>query len=205
MPLQYGRSMRRFRYGPGICKVDWALSGPVPWTAEICRQSATLHIGGTLEEIAHGESEVASGRHPERPFCIAVQPCVVDPGRAPDGCQTFYAYCHVPSGSTVDMTPRIEAQIERFAPGFGDLVMARSSVTAADTERHNPNYVGGDINSGAATLRQTAFRPTASLHPYRTPLPGVYLCSSSTPPGGGVHGMCGQEAARSAIRDLARL
>ena len=199
------RALARFRYGPGICKVDWALSGSVPWANERCRETATLHVGGTLEEIARGESEVAAGRHPERPFCIAVQPCVVDPARAPQGSHTFYAYCHVPSGSTVDMSERIEAQVERFAPGFRDLVVARTSVTAADTERHNPNYVGGDINAGAATLRQTFFRPTASVSPYRTGLRGVYLCSSSTPPGGGVHGMCGQGAARAVIRDLARL
>jgi phytoene dehydrogenase-like protein len=205
LPARYGRAMRRFRYGPGICKVDWALSGPVPWAAEQCRSAVTLHVGGTLEEIARGESEVAAGRHPERPFAIAVQPCIADPGRAPDGRQTFYAYCHVPAGSTIDMSERIEAQIERFAPGFRDLVLARSTVTAAATERHNPNYVGGDINSGAATLRQTVFRPTASLHPYRTPLDGLYLCSSSTPPGGGVHGMCGEGAARAAIGDRAIL
>ncbi len=204
LPGRYARAMRRFRYGPGICKVDWALSGPVPWTAERCRETATIHLGGTLEEIAHSEAEVAAGRHSERPFCIAVQPCVADGSRAPQGCQTFYAYCHVPAGSTVDMTERIEAQIERFAPGFRDLVMARNTVTAADVQSHNPNYVGGDINAGAATLRQTIFRPHISLNPYRTPLTGVYLCSSSTPPGGGVHGMCGEEAARAALRDLAR-
>lgn len=202
LPARYEKALRRFKYGPGIFKMDWALSGPVGWEAEACGATPTLHIGGTLEEIARSESEVAAGRHSERPFCIAVQPCVVDPTRAPVGQHTFYAYCHVPAGSTVDMSERIEAQIERFAPGFRDLVMARNSVTAADTERHNPNYVGGDINSGAATLRQTVFRPTISLRPYRTPLQGVYLCSSSTPPGGGVHGMCGQGAAKAALRDL---
>jgi phytoene dehydrogenase-like protein len=201
---RHARALRRFRYGPGVCKVDWALSGPVPWAAEPCRATATIHVGGTLEEIAHSESLVASGRHPERPFCIAVQPCVVDPTRAPAGHHTFYAYCHVPSGSAVDMSERIEQQIERFAPGFRDLVQARSCVTAADAERHNPNYVGGDINAGAATLRQTIFRPTATARPYDTPLPGVYLCSSSTPPGGGVHGMCGRGAARAALGYLRR-
>ncbi len=204
LPTRYSRSLRRFRYGPGVCKVDWALSGPVPWAHARCRDTATLHLGGTLEEIARSEQEVAAGRHPEQPFCIAVQPCVADPGRAPGSCQTFYAYCHVPAASPVDMTERIEAQIERFAPGFRDLVMARRTVTAADVERHNPNYIGGDINSGAATLRQMVFRPSASLRPYRTGLRGVYLCSASTPPGGGVHGMCGEGAARAVIRDLAR-
>jgi phytoene dehydrogenase-like protein len=202
LPARYERAMRRFQYGPGIFKMDWALSGPVPWQAQVCRETPTLHIGGALEEIARSEADVAAGRHSERPFCIAVQPCVVDPTRAPTGQHAFYAYCHVPAGSTVDMSERIEAQIERFAPGFRDLILARASVTAADTERYNPNYVGGDINSGAATLRQTVFRPTASLRPYRTPLRGVYLCSSSTPPGGGVHGMCGQGAAREALREL---
>jgi phytoene dehydrogenase-like protein len=202
LPARYGKAMRRFRYGPGIFKMDWALSGPVPWQAEACRATPTLHIGGTLEEIARSEADVAAGRHAEHPFCIAVQPGVVDPTRAPPGQHTFYAYCHVPAGSTVDMSERIEAQIERFAPGFRDLVLGRNSVTAVDTECHNPNYVGGDINSGAATLRQTLFRPTASPRPYKTPLSGVYLCSSSTPPGGGVHGMCGVGAARAALGEL---
>jgi len=195
LPARYASALRRFHYGPGVCKVDWALSAPVPWSAAECRRTATLHLGGTLEEIARSEAEVAAGRHPERPFCIAVQACVADPTRAPAGRHTFYAYCHVPPGSTYDMTERIEAQVERFAPGFRELVLARRTVTAADVERENPNYVGGDINGGAATLRQTLLRPVASLRPYSTPLPGVYLCSSATPPGGGVHGMCGMHAA----------
>jgi phytoene dehydrogenase-like protein len=202
LPARYRGALRRFRYGPGICKVDWALSGPVPWHADACRATPTIHLGGTFEEIARSESEVAAGRHPDRPFCIAVQPCVLDSGRAPPGAQTFYAYCHVPAGSAVDMSERIEAQVERFAPGFRELVLARSSVSARETGRRNPNYVDGDINSGAATLRQTIFRPTVTLHPYNTPLPGVYLCSSSTPPGGGVHGMCGENAARAALGRL---
>ncbi|HTA98015.1 MAG TPA: NAD(P)/FAD-dependent oxidoreductase [Solirubrobacteraceae bacterium] len=202
LPERYGKAMRRFKYGPGIFKMDWALDGPVPWQADICRSAPTLHIGGTFEEIARSEADVAARRHSERPFCIAVQPCVADPTRAPAGQHTFYAYCHVPPGSERDMSERIEAQIERFAPGFRDLILARHSVNAVETERHNPNYVGGDINSGAATLRQTVFRPAPSLHPYRTPIPGVYLCSSSTPPGGGVHGMCGQGAARAALGGL---
>jgi phytoene dehydrogenase-like protein len=202
LPERYGKALRHFKYGPGIFKMDWALDGPVPWEAEICRSAPTLHVGGTFEEIARSEAGVAGGRHSEQPFCIAVQPCVADPTRAPQGRHTFYAYCHVPAGSSVDMSQRIEAQIERFAPGFRDRILARNSISAVETEHHNPNYVGGDINSGAATLRQTVFRPTVSLRPYRTPLQGVYLCSSSTPPGGGVHGMCGQGAARTALHDL---
>jgi phytoene dehydrogenase-like protein len=201
LPDRYRRALTRFRYGPGVCKVDWALSGPVPWQAEACRRAGTVHVGGTFDEVASSEAEVAAGRHPEHPFCLVVQAGVADPTRAPAGKQTLWAYCHVPSGSTVDMTAAIEAQIERFAPGFSDLVLARSTRTAAEEERLNPNYVGGDIAGGAATLRQTLFRPTVRWNPYRTPLPNVYLCSASTPPGGGVHGMCGVYAARSVLHD----
>jgi phytoene dehydrogenase-like protein len=200
-----GRSRRAldgFRYGPGICKLDWALSGPVPWDAELCRRTATVHVGGTFEEVARSEADCTAGRHCERPFCIVVQPCVVDPARAPAGRHTLWGYCHVPSGSDVDMTERIEAQIERFAPGFRDLVLARTMRTATEVEQENPNYVGGAIDAGAGTLRQTLFRPTPQWNPYRTPIGGVYLCSASTPPGGGVHGMCGHGAARTALRDL---
>jgi phytoene dehydrogenase-like protein len=196
------RTLARFRYGAGVCKVDWALSGPVPWQAAACREAGTIHLGGTLAEIARSEAEVAGGQHPERPYCIVAQPGVVDPTRAPAGSQTLWGYCHVPAGSTVDMSGRIEAQIERFAPGFRNLVLARSVRTATDLERYNPNYVGGDINGGAGTLLQTVFRPTPRWNPYRTPLPGIYLCSSSTSPGGGVHGMCGDLAARTALADL---
>ena len=205
MPNRARRSLGRFRYGPGVCKVDWALDGPVPWTASVCRETATVHIAGTMAEVASSESEVAAGRHSQRPYCLVVQPGVVDPTRAPPGQQTLWGYCHVPSGSTVDMTGAIEAQIERFAPGFGDLIVGRAVATAADTELHNPNYIGGDINGGLATLAQTIGRPTLRWNPYRTGLDGVYLCSASTPPGGGVHGMCGYFAARSAARRLARL
>jgi phytoene dehydrogenase-like protein len=204
MPPSYSRALSRYRYGPGVCKVDWALSGPVPWRAGACRDTVTVHVGGTFEEIARSEAEVNGGRHPERPYCLVTQPCVVDRTRAPAGSHTLWAYCHVPNGSTVDMTARIEAQIERFAPGFHDLIVGRSTFTATDTERHNPSYVGGDINAGAATLRQMVFRPAARWNPYRTALKGVYLCSAATPPGGGVHGMCGLGAARTALRDLAR-
>jgi phytoene dehydrogenase-like protein len=204
LPPRYGRALRRFRYGPGISKVDWALNGPVPWAADAARQAGTVHLGGTFAEVARAEADVAAGRHPERPFCLVAQPGVVDPPRAPEGKHTLWGYCHVPAGSAVDMTARIEAQIERFAPGFRDLVIARSTRTAAEVERHNPNHVGGDITGGAGTLRQTLFRPVARWNQYRTALPGVYLCSSSTPPGGGVHGMCGAWAARTALADLRR-
>jgi phytoene dehydrogenase-like protein len=204
LPERYRRAVSTFRYGPGVCKVDWALSGQVPWLADECRRAATVHVGGTFDEVAHAEAEVASGRHAERPYCIVVQPSVVDPTRAPEGHATLWAYCHVPNGSDVDMTARIEAQIERFAPGFRDLVLARSTMTAVGEERHNSNYVGGDINGGAGSLRQTLFRPTIRWNSYRTGAPGLYLCSASTPPGGGVHGMCGVGAARAVLEDLHR-
>jgi phytoene dehydrogenase-like protein len=202
LPAGYGRALARYRYGPGVCKVDWALSGPVPWSAQACQQAVTLHVGGTFEEIARSEADVNAGRHPDRPYCLVTQPCVVDPGRAPEGRHTLWAYCHVPNGSSVDMTERIEAQIERFAPGFRELILGRSTFTAVATEEHNPSYVGGDINAGAATLRQMVLRPTARWNPYRTAIKGVYLCSAATPPGGGVHGMCGLGAARAALQDL---
>jgi phytoene dehydrogenase-like protein len=202
LPASYGRALARYRYGPGVCKVDWALGGPVPWSAESCRQAVTLHVGGTFEEIARSEADVNAGRHPDRPYCLVTQPCVVDPGRAPENRHTLWAYCHVPNGSSVDMTEKIEAQIERFAPGFRDLILGRSTFTAVATEEHNPSYVGGDINAGAATLRQMVLRPTARWNPYRTAITGVYLCSAATPPGGGVHGMCGLGAARAALHDL---
>ncbi|HEV3282427.1 MAG TPA: NAD(P)/FAD-dependent oxidoreductase [Acidimicrobiales bacterium] len=201
LPPGYRRSLGRYRYGPGVCKVDWALSGPVPWTAEVCRRAGTVHLGGTFEEVAAVEADVSAGRHPRRPYCIIVQPGVADPSRAPTGRQTLWGYCHVPSGSTVDMTGAIEGQIERFAPGFGDLVLSRATLSAVEEERHNPNYVGGDIGGGATTLRQTLFRPTVRWNPYRTPLAHVYLGSASTPPGGGVHGMGGVFAARTLLHD----
>jgi len=202
LPAGYRRAMRRFRYGPGVCKVDWALDGPVPWQSKACLEAATVHVGGTFAEVAHSAAEVYAGRHPERPFCIVAQPGVVDPSRAPAGKQTLWGYCHVPAGSGLDQADRIEAQIERFAPGFGDLILARSVRTAAGMERYDPDYVGGDISAGAATLRQTVGRPVMRPNPYRTPLAGVYLCSASTSPGGGVHGMCGMWAAQTALRDM---
>jgi len=200
LPAAFSRQLRGYRYGPGVCKLDWALSGPVPWTAEVCRRSGTVHLGGTFEEVARSEDDVAAGRHPEAPYTLVVQAGVVDAARAPSGRQALWAYCHVPAGSTVDMTERIEHQIERFAPGFRDLILGRSVLTAADEQIAHPNYIGGDINAGAATVRQTVFRPTMRWNNYRTPMKGVYLCSSATPPGGGVHGMCGYNAARSALR-----
>jgi phytoene dehydrogenase-like protein len=202
LPPGSRRALARYRYGPGVCKVDWALRGPVPWQAESCHQAVTVHVGGTFEEIARSEADVNAGRHPDNPYCLVTQPSVIDPDRAPAGRHTLWAYCHVPNGSPVDMTDRIEAQIERFAPGFRDLILARSTFTAVATEEHNPSYVGGDINAGAATLRQMILRPTARWNPYRTAIKHVYLCSAATPPGGGVHGMCGLGAARAALQDL---
>ncbi len=204
MPRRYGRALSRYRYGPGVCKVDWALAGPVPWDAPRLPGGRHRARRRDVRGVARSEADVNAGRHPDRPYCLVTQPCVVDPTRAPAGRHTLWAYCHVPNGSDVDMTERIEAQIERFAPGFRDLVLARSTVTAEATEEHNPSYVGGDINAGAATLRQMVFRPTVRWNPYRTALAGVYLCSAATPPGGGVHGMCGLGAARAALKDLGR-
>ncbi len=208
LPARQRRALRRYRYGPGVCKVDWALSGPVPWRAAACREAGTVHLGGTLAEVARSEAEVTAGRVPDRPYCLVAQPGVVDLSRAPAGQHTLWGYCHVPAGCPADVSSRIEAQIERFAPGFRDLILARSVRTATDLDQYNPNYVGGDINSGAGTLRQTLLGPTrpwpwpVRWNPYRTGLPGVYLCSASTPPGGGVHGMCGAGAAQAALADL---
>jgi phytoene dehydrogenase-like protein len=202
LPAGYLTALRRFRYGAGVCKIDFALSGPVPWTSEACRRAGVLHLGGTLEEIAAAEADVAAGRHPVSPYVLVAQPGTADPGRAPAGRHVLWTYCHVPSGSGVDMTAAIEAQIERFAPGFRDLVLARAVRTAADEEARNPNYVGGDIAAGLQTLRQTIARPVARWNPYRTPAPGIYLCSSSTPPLPGVHGRCGELAALTALRDV---
>lgn len=200
LPDGYRRRLEGFRYGPGIVKVDWALSEAIPWQAEGAARAGTVHVGGSMDEIRAAEAEVHVGRHPDRPFVIVVQQSRFDPSRAPDGQHTGWAYCHVPSGSTFDMSARIEAQVERFAPGFGDTILARSVRLPADIEAYNPNYVGGDINGGLQDLRQLFTRPVARLDPYSTPTRGIYLCSSSTPPGGGVHGMCGVWAARSVLR-----
>ena len=199
-PSRYRKALTRFRYGAGVHKVDWALDGPVPWADPEVARAGTVHVGGTLEETVAAEGEVAAGRHPERPWVLACQASGFDPTRAPEGQHAFWAYCHVPNGSTVDMTDRIEAQVERFAPGFRDRILARHVMGTSEVEARNANFIGGDINAGAADLAQFIRRPTLGLDPWRTPAKGVYLCSSSTPPGGGVHGMCGWHAARSALK-----
>ena len=201
LPSHYQARLANFRHAPGVFKIDYALSEPVPWRAPECRAAGTLHLGGTLDEIAHAEREVARGRHAERPFVLVAQQSLFDETRAPGGRQTLWAYCHVPNGSDRDMSDAIERQIKRFAPGFRDCVLERHVAGAADLQKHNANLVGGDINGGANDLWQLFARPIVSPTPYRTPLPGIYLCSSSTPPGGGVHGMCGYHAARAALRD----
>ena len=200
-PDGFSRQLERFRYGPGVFKVDWALDGPIPWRAEACRRAGTVHVGGAFDEVIAAEEAVAAGTVPERPFVILAQPTVADPSRAPTGKHVGWAYCHVPNGSTVDMRERIEAQVERFAPSFTSRILARHVMTPADVERHNANNVGGDINGGIADLRQLFIRPTPRL--YATPNRQLYFCSSSTPPTGGVHGMCGFFAARKAL-DRAR-
>ena len=201
LPDRYRRAVERYRYGAGVWKVDWALDGPVPWTADGARQAATVHVGGTLEEVAAAEGDVAAGRQPQRPFVLVGQPTIIDPSRAPAGAHVAWAYCHVPNGSTFDMTQRIEDQIERFAPGFKERVLSRHAMSPAAVERHDANYIGGDIAVGSTDLRQLVTRPVVSRCPWRTPVPGLYLCSSATPPGPGVHGMCGWHAAQTALRD----
>ena len=199
LPSGYARRLGRFRYGPGVFKLDWALDGPIPWRAPEVSRAGTVHLGGTLEEVAESEDAAVHGRHHDRPFVLLVQASRFDATRAPDGKHSAWAYCHVPHGSPRDMTDAIERQVERFAPGFRDLVIGRSAMGPAEMERHNPNYVGGDINGGMQDLRQLFTRPVARLDPYSTPLAGVHLCSSSTPPGGGVHGMGGYWAAQSVL------
>ena len=200
LPPRYRRKLKRFRLGPGVFKLDYALSAPVPWRAPECRRAGTVHLGGRFDEIAAGEAEVARGGHPERPFVLVAQQSLFDPSRAPAGKHTLWTYCHVPNGSTVDMSARIEKQIERFAPGFSEVVLARSVSTSGDVEAHNANCAGGDIAGGASDGLQFFARPVMALDPYATPARGIYLCSSSTPPGAGVHGMCGFHAAQSALR-----
>ncbi|RIK41811.1 MAG: FAD-dependent oxidoreductase [Chloroflexi bacterium] len=201
-PAYYRRQLGRFRYGPGVCKVDWALSAPVPWQAPAARKAITLHLGGTLDEISRAEIEVHHGHIPEQPYVLISQPTIYDATRAPAGRHTLWAYCHVPAHADEDMSERIEAQIERFAPGFRERILARNVLTAIDMQEYNANYIGGDINGGIQDLRQVFTRPTPRRTPYITGAKGIYLCSSSTPPGGGVHGMCGYHAARLALRDL---
>ncbi|MDQ4096173.1 MAG: NAD(P)/FAD-dependent oxidoreductase [Actinomycetota bacterium] len=197
---RYLRSLRRFRYGPGVFKIDLALDGPIPWKADACAGAGTVHVGGSLPEIAASETSVNSGRVAERPFVLVAQQSLFDDMRAPEGRHTVWAYCHVPHGSTEDMSERIESQIERFAPGFRDRIIARHTFNAREMEAYNANYVGGDINGGVQDLRQHFGRPMLRLRPYSTSDPGIYLCSSSTPPGGGVHGLCGHFAARAVLR-----
>ena len=200
-PARYEQALRRYRHGPGAFKLDWALAGPIPWRAPECARAGTVHLGGTLDEISASEWDAWSGRTSARPFVLLAQHTLFDPTRAPEGKHTAWAYCHVPNGSAEDMTDAIEAQVERFAPGFRELVLARSALAPALLEAKNRNLVGGDVNGGAADLGQLFFRPAKRLFPYRTPLEGVYVCSAATPPGGGVHGMCGYSAARLALRD----
>src|SRR6266480_7441599 len=202
LPSAYRRRLESFRHGPGIFKIDYALSEPIPWKAEACRRAGTIHLGGGIDEIAAAEREVARGEIPERPFVLVAQQSLFDATRAPTGQHTLWAYCHVPFGCDIDMSDRIESQIERFAPGFRDCILARHKMNAADLEKSNLNLAGGDINGGAANLMELIARPILSRTPYRTPLRGVYLCSASTPPGGGVHGMCGYHAARLALREI---
>jgi phytoene dehydrogenase-like protein len=202
MPSAYRGRLESFRHAPGIFKIDYALSEPIPWKAEACRRAGTIHLGGGIDEIATAEHEVARGKIPERPFVLVAQQSLFDETRAPRTQHTLWAYCHVPFGCNTDMSDPIESQIERFASGFRDCVLARHKMNAANLEKSNPNLTGGDISGGAANLMQLIARPSFSPTPYRTPLRGVYLCSSSTPPGGGVHGMCGYHAARLALREI---
>ena len=202
LPEGYRRRLSRFKYGPGVYKIDWALREPIPWRDHKCLRAATLHLSGDLDHVQASEAAVHSGRIADPPFTILVQPSLFDPARAPAGAQVAWAYCHVPHGSTEDMADRIESHIEGFAPGFRDVVLARSVRNSAQMEAYNPNYVGGDINGGQSNISQLFFRPTARMDPYSTPNPSIYICSSSTPPGGGVHGMCGYWAARSVLGRL---
>jgi len=204
LPGDFQHKLEAYRYGPAAFKVDWALDGPVPWAASECARAGTVHLGGTMDEVAHSEREVWDGRHPERPFVLLAQPSLFDPSRAPEGKHTAWAYCHVPNGSDFDMTGRIEAQVERFAPGFRERILERSVRPPAALEEYNPNLVGGDIGGGVQDLGQLFSRPVSMLDPYSIPSTDMFICSSSTPPGGGVHGMCGYFAAQSALRRLGR-
>ncbi len=198
----YKWQLRRYRYGMGVFKIDWALSDPIPFTAAECRRAATVHLGNTFYDIAASEQQASSGIHPEKPFVLLAQQSRFDATRAPAGKHTAWAYCHVPHGSTVDMTAAIEQQVERFAPGFRETIIGRHTLNTADMEAHNPNYIGGDINGGIIDIGQLFTRPALRSSPYRTSSKGIYLCSSSTPPGGGVHGMCGYHAAKTVLKDI---
>jgi phytoene dehydrogenase-like protein len=198
----YKWQLQRYRYGMGVFKIDWALAEPIPFRASVCRQAGTVHLGNTLEEITASEQAVSEGKLPERPFVLLAQQSLFDPSRAPDGKHTAWAYCHVPNGSDADMTGRIEQQVERFAPGFRDVILRRHVMNTVQIEAYNPNYIGGDINGGIIDIGQLFTRPALRLSPYKTSAKGIYICSSSTPPGGGVHGMCGYHAARTALKDV---
>jgi phytoene dehydrogenase-like protein len=204
LPAGYRRRLGRYRYGPGVFKLDWALDGPIPWRDPACREASTVHVGGTLEEICASERDMYRGVHSERPFLILCQQSEIDPTRAPAGRHTGYAYCHVPHGSVLDRTEAIERQVERFAPGFRDRILARHAMNTADFERYDANYRGGAITGGVADALQLWNRPVTRLDPYSTPNPRLFICSAATPPGGGVHGMCGWWAARSALRRLGK-
>jgi phytoene dehydrogenase-like protein len=204
LPAGYRRQLEGFRYGPGVFKVDWALDGPIPWRDPATLRAGTVHLGGTYREIAASEDAVGRGRHADKPYVLLVQPTIADPSRAPEGKHVAWAYCHVPNGSTVDMTVTIESQVERFAPGFRDRILARATKDSVAIEAWDANYVGGDINGGIGDWRQLLFRPVVRWNPYTTPDPAVFICSSSTPPGGGVHGMSGRHAAREVERSLHR-
>jgi phytoene dehydrogenase-like protein len=201
-PACYRKRMKRYRYGPGVFKIDWALKSPIPWKAKACSQAGTVHLGGTLEEIAHSERQVWNDKIDRNNFIILAQPSLFDPSRAPKGKHVAWAYCHVPNSSDTDLTKEIEAQVEQYAPGFIDCIAARSTMNTIQLEKYNPNYVGGDINGGVEDLSQLFTRPVARINPYSTPIKNVYICSASTPPGGGVHGMCGYHAAQSALKKI---
>jgi phytoene dehydrogenase-like protein len=198
----YKWQLQHYRYGMGVFKIDWALAEPIPFTAPDCRLAGTVHLGNTIREIAQSEAQASKGGHPEKPFVLLAQQSLFDPSRAPQGKQTAWAYCHVPNGSVVNMTQAIENQVERFAPGFRERILARHVMNTAEMESYNPNYIGGDINGGVIDIGQLFTRPALRLSPYRTSAKGIYICSSSTPPGGGVHGMCGYHAAKRALKDI---
>ncbi len=202
LPAGYRRRLGRYRYGPGVFKLDWALDGPIPWRDPRCLEASTVHLGGTLEEVAQSEAVMFRGEHPTKPYVLLCQQSQFDSTRAPADKHTGYAYCHVPGGSTVDMTEAIESQVERFAPGFKERILARHAMNTHDFHRYNPNFVGGAITGGVADVFQLFTRPVARINPYTTPNPRIFICSASTPPGGGVHGMCGYHAAQSALRRL---
>jgi phytoene dehydrogenase-like protein len=202
LPAGYRRKLGAYRYGPGVCKVDYALDGPIPWKSAACTHAGTVHLGGMLEEISTSEKSVWRGEHPEKPLVLLAQQSLFDDSRAPAGQHTAWAYCHVPHGSSRDVSKRITDQVERFAPGFQDLILAKHVYTAAELQSYNPNYIGGDINGGVQDWRQLFTRPVARWSPYTTPVKGLYICSSSTPPGGGVHGMCGYHAAKRVLKEI---